>query len=326
MNNKLTVFILTYNRALYLKKCITSVLQQTYRDFKLVILDNHSTDETQSVVDSFDDERITYIRHKENIGSYGNSSYAYDSVQSEYYVVFHDDDIMKENFLENELSFMESHPDCGCVGCKATVIDSNDKVVGRYFKESSTIDISCGEDVFKAYIRNRRVYLFPTLMYRTSIMNSYSIRPDEKTGPCGDVVIYCKIALMGSSVAELPEELIFYRMHSGQDSFVNRDSMHIQLFEYFNTNPLFKPLILKYKNEQKNYFRITRGGVIEDFMYDKVDKNQSKKRLREYSRHIFHRKIDLWVGLMTIQITSIWGTLLKKMYKCYAKKNIKIGI
>ena len=74
---RITAFIVTYNRVEYLKKAIDSVLNQTCRDFELIILDNCSTDGTEEYVKSLNDDRITYIRHEKNIGGGGNIAYAF---------------------------------------------------------------------------------------------------------------------------------------------------------------------------------------------------------------------------------------------------------
>ena len=70
IKNKPTVSIIipTYNRKLLIGRSIRSVLNQTYRDFELIIVDDASTDNTEEVVSSFNDERIKYVRHEKNKG------------------------------------------------------------------------------------------------------------------------------------------------------------------------------------------------------------------------------------------------------------------
>ena len=63
-----SVCIPTYNRASLLTGAIESVLSQTFHDFTLLIVDNASEDETEAVVQSFDDSRIMYVRNARNIG------------------------------------------------------------------------------------------------------------------------------------------------------------------------------------------------------------------------------------------------------------------
>ena len=63
-----SVVIPTYNRANTLQRCINSVLQQTFSDFELIVIDDASKDNTAEVLASFDDTRIRYIKLEQNVG------------------------------------------------------------------------------------------------------------------------------------------------------------------------------------------------------------------------------------------------------------------
>ena len=64
MSKSLTIALTTYNRPNYLSKAIKSVLNQTFKDFDLIILDNGSSQDTRHVVDTFKDSRIKYVRNE----------------------------------------------------------------------------------------------------------------------------------------------------------------------------------------------------------------------------------------------------------------------
>ncbi len=73
---RVTVVIPTFNRARFLPVAVDSVLAQTYGDFRLLIADNASTDETADIVARYDDPRIDYVRRPENLGITANHNLA----------------------------------------------------------------------------------------------------------------------------------------------------------------------------------------------------------------------------------------------------------
>jgi len=88
---KVSVIIPTYNRAHLIGRAIKSVLNQTYRDFEIIIVDDGSTDNTEEVVKSFTDKRIRYIRHKENKGAATARNIGIKAARGEY-IAFQDSD------------------------------------------------------------------------------------------------------------------------------------------------------------------------------------------------------------------------------------------
>jgi len=103
---RISVIITTFNRANFLKKAIESVLNQTYLDFELLILDNNSTDNTEEMVKSFNDERIRYIKHQPlNISQARNLGVK--EARGEHIGFLDDDDEWLGNKLESQLSVFE---------------------------------------------------------------------------------------------------------------------------------------------------------------------------------------------------------------------------
>ena len=105
-----TVAIPTYNRAEKLAYTMSCVLQQTFTDFELIVSDNASPDHTAEVVRRFNDARIRYVRHSENIGAYANWANCTDIAQGDWLVFNQDDDLLCPIFLERCANAIRKHP------------------------------------------------------------------------------------------------------------------------------------------------------------------------------------------------------------------------
>jgi glycosyltransferase involved in cell wall biosynthesis len=99
-NNMISVIISTYNRAQRLKKAIESVLNQTYQDFEIIVVDDKSTDNTKEVLESFKDPRISVIYRKRNSGcDVVPKNQGIMAAKGEYIAFLDDDNIYRPDHL-----------------------------------------------------------------------------------------------------------------------------------------------------------------------------------------------------------------------------------
>ncbi|MDP1842870.1 MAG: glycosyltransferase family 2 protein [Sediminibacterium sp.] len=129
---QITVVIPTYNRPDFLKKAIESVLQQTFQDFTIFISDNASTKETAEVVNNFNDNRIIYHRHIENIGMQGNWKFCLENAPGNNIALLEDDNYFLPNHLSDAASLMLKH-DIQFYSCNSKL---NDELYTNIFSET----------------------------------------------------------------------------------------------------------------------------------------------------------------------------------------------
>ncbi len=121
---KVSVIIPTYNRAEFLRRAIRSVLNQTYQDFEIVVVDDASTDKSRDVVSGISDERIRYICHEVNKGCPAARNTGVTNSRGEYIAFLDDDDEWLPDKLKMQVDLLDGSPSTtGGVYTASLVID-----------------------------------------------------------------------------------------------------------------------------------------------------------------------------------------------------------
>ncbi|MDL1981521.1 MAG: glycosyltransferase [Deltaproteobacteria bacterium] len=107
---KVSIVIPTYNRAWLLRKAILSVLNQTYQDFEIIVVDDASNDNTIDVISALNDKRIKYIRHDVNKGEAGARNTGILNTNGQYIAFLDDDDEWLPKKLELQVNKLENSP------------------------------------------------------------------------------------------------------------------------------------------------------------------------------------------------------------------------
>ncbi len=156
-----SVIIPTYNRAPFLGRAIRSVLEQTYTDFELIVVDDHSDEDPTHIVEGFDDLRLRYVRHEENRGNAATRNTAIRMARGRYLAFLDDDDEWEPEKLELQIPLLEdSAEDEAMVYCPRRLVQDGELVgVDAPGKEGDVLDellpwglMQCSAVVLKADI------------------------------------------------------------------------------------------------------------------------------------------------------------------------------
>ena len=164
---KVSVLMSVYNtEENFLREAIKSILNQTYKDFEFLIINDGSTkNNTEQVILSFKDDRIRYIPNERNMGIIASCNKGFDLANGEYIARFDSDDIALPQRLEKEVEFLDKNPDYG--------------LVGSYFETFPKKRIVKGftdyKKVREALLVNSNQFGQSTVMIRTSVLNSNNI-------------------------------------------------------------------------------------------------------------------------------------------------------
>jgi len=216
--SKLSIAVPTYNRLAYLKQSLSSILDQTFQDFSIFVFDNASTESVKEEIEKFGDPRIQFIGAEKNIGSTGNINRILQyPFESEYVIIFHDDDVMHPKMLEIETSFLNAHTDL--VFVVADLQRSKDSTM-QSFSKFNEADIP--HTIYRKnpeFVRAQMSWLrytFNSAMYRVKVLENAEMKP-KRFSDFADMMFLAEISKKGSC-AFLNAPLVNYRVHVTQDS------------------------------------------------------------------------------------------------------------
>lgn len=194
-----TVGIPIYNAERFLELSIRSVLNQTFRNFELILSDDGSTDASLEISKSFTDPRIIVISDGKNRGISYRLNEQISIARGEYFVRMDADDIMFPERLKKIVETFNRNEDCNIIGSSAVIINENDQVIGFRKSPKHTSLIEC-------YFSTR--FIHPSVAYRKSLVvnNLYNSKYDG----CEDHELWFRIFSCSKALI-LEEALIFYR-------------------------------------------------------------------------------------------------------------------
>ena len=198
-----SIVMLTYNRAHYLKDAVESVLTQTYKNWELIVIDDGSTDETESIITSYSDNRIAYRKYPENKGLYVRRQESLSHVNGQYVAILDSDDVWDSPLkLEQQVLFLEDNLDYAVVGTFITIIDEN----GNALRKDS---YKTADENIRNKLLMRNQFTHSSVLMRKSML-------DMTTGYqptlAEDLELFLQLGNFGK-LANIPEFLTSYRVH-----------------------------------------------------------------------------------------------------------------
>ncbi|MEP2448779.1 MAG: glycosyltransferase family 2 protein [Balneola sp.] len=293
-----SVVIPLFNKEEFIKKTIETVLNQSFQDFEIIVVDDGSTDQSLKIAESMSDPRIR-IFTKENGGVSTARNYGIEKAKSQHIAFLDADDFWEKDYLKEMNQLIKDYPSCGMYSSAYKVVFSNSSdvcctdfdrgIVTNYFKKA----ISNGITWTSATIIDKKVYAhvggFPVGM--VSGQDSY---------------MWTKIA-KEYKVAFTPSVLAKYnRIHSGYDLRKGKvDTCSESWYDFYDPEHFFL-------NEH-----IAKKGLLVAMRYAFSLHTEESKELAEKFSYTKLSRRRLY-ALKLILFTSPWGVhLLKALYKIY---------
>lgn len=203
----ISVLLTAYNRERLVADAIRSVLDQSFADFELVIVDDGSNDRTLEVASSFNDARISIVRHEINRGIPAARNSALDHAAGKFVAWLDSDDIARPNRLAEQLEFLDANPTVAMVGSCAGKID-----IRGVRRRGIRIPPFSHEDIL-AWQLFRSPFQQSSLMGRAETLKRYRYR--QHYSVCEDVDVFIRLT-REHRVANMPAILVDRRIHEHQ--------------------------------------------------------------------------------------------------------------
>ena len=212
MSSKVTILTTVYNGSPFLSEAIESVLNQTYEDFKYLIIDDCSTDDSLSIIKSYDDKRIRLVKNEKNLGVAKTFNKGLSIIDSKYVVRLDQDDVNKKNRVEEQIKFLDSNPTIDIVSSWEQTIDHNGNKIRAW----------------KSYIKNYGDFIGPVLLGICPIWHPSIAFKKKSIIDIGgfnanytraeDFEVTARMALNRLNAAFVPKFLLLQREHNKRQS------------------------------------------------------------------------------------------------------------
>lgn len=209
-NAKVSILMNGYNAQKYLQEAIDSVYAQTYKDWEIVFIDNCSVDNTQKIVESYDN-KIKYYKTEQNLLIGAARNYGLKYCSGEYLAFLDTDDIWIKDKLEKQIAVLDGHKEFQFCYGGVIYIDEESKEIGRMLPNAKSGNVFMQQ--LKRYEINQQAII---------VRNNIEIKIDEKLRHSPDFDLFMTLSSIYKGYV-FDEYLVKYRKHTASLTSKNID-------------------------------------------------------------------------------------------------------
>jgi len=209
MTPKISIIICSYNRAQYIEKAIRSILDQTFTNFEIIVIDDASEDNTENIVRDLTqkDQRIKYFKNENNLGISKSRNKGVSLAQGEYIAMLDSDDYwIDNNKLLKQVDILEEDKNIGLIGSDVLCVDQNGKELKKHYYKSRDSDI-------RKKILCKNQFAQSSVVFRKKIFNEVG-KYNESLDVCEDLDLWLKIGKK-NKFQNLNKITTAYMVHQG---------------------------------------------------------------------------------------------------------------
>ena len=221
----ISVLMPAYNAEKFLKEALDSIINQTYTNFEIIIINDGSTDKTQEIINAYADPRIKCILHNGNKGLIQSLNEGILCAKGVYIVRMDADDIAFVNRIQVQVDYMESNPQIAAVGSHAIFFEKNTEFpIENWALDQETNTVL---KIKKALIWENCL-IHPSMCLRANIVKQHLYDPNQKNYE--DYDLWLRLIANNYSISKINEPLLYYRV---QENSITQSSIRKSNF-YLN--------------------------------------------------------------------------------------------
>lgn len=201
---KISIVTTVYNIEKYIKRCLDSLISQTYKNIEIIVVNDCSTDASMDIVKSYKDERIIIIEHKENLGAGWARRTGIEAATGDYVITIDGDDWISPDFIE-KLAENAKETNADIVSGGITIVYSD----GYQEVKKFPVKCSVGMEKFRDYANQRIVFLNNKLIKRSM----YETTPYSTRRYCEDTPVIIPLLYYCNMVSYVDTQGYFYLQH-----------------------------------------------------------------------------------------------------------------
>lgn len=218
MEKKVSFIMPLYNAERYVQQAIESVLNQTYKNFELILIDDVSTDSTMEKVEKYKDERIRVFHNSKNEGIAYSRNRGLDVATGEYIAIMDDDDITMPRRLERQVLFLEEHPEIDFVGGRYQLINEKGEIL-------SEAKMAYRNPLFiKALFLFQNIYSNGEMMFRKNTISKNQICYAENQYGMEDFKFWIECSKVGNFYT-IDDVFLQHRVHKQSETMKNKTNL-----------------------------------------------------------------------------------------------------
>lgn len=288
-----SVILPVYNAEKYVGNAIQSILDQSYSNFELLVIEDGSTDRSLEKIRSFTDKRIRVIENVKNMDLVASLNKGIESSRGSYIARMDADDESMPDRFKKQVEYLESHPDIGVLGTATLTFGNSRSVITRYLPT---------HDGLLTLLFFNSCMCHPSIMMRKSILEPDKIRYDEAYKNAEDYDMWTRLAAV-TKLANLQEPLLKYRIHEAQLTRVQKAKVNSSAtairkrqLKLLHIEPTTREIELNDSIAQSNAINgVAELSEMEQWLIRLVDSNL---RYKVVSPEVFSSYItDIWLDL-----------------------------